>query len=441
MKVTQKNVDELTLTISINIDKSDYSEKSRKILSDYRKKAEIKGFRKGMAPMSLIEKMHGRSAVLDAVNELISSGLNDHIKNNNLNIIGEPLPNETEQKEINWDTDESFEFLFDVALAPKVDITIDNSIEIPYYEVKADKKSIEEYKSNLLKQYGTLKPADMVEEEDFIIADLIQGDTRVEGTYISLKNIEDESAKNLFIGRKAEDSFEIDVNKTFKNETDRAALLKVKKEELATITPEYTVVIKEVKRFAEADENQELYDRLFGKDNVKTGEEFLAKVSERMESEYKLESDYRFMIDARNSVVERAGIVIPEEFLKRWLFTANEGKFSKEEIERDFPLFAQDFKWQLVREFIMKQQKMQVTKEIMMDHARKVASYQFSMYGLSNVPQEQLDKYAESLLANEKEGRRIFEKAEDDMVIEFIKNSVSLKNKKISFEELQKLTA
>ncbi len=440
MKVTQKNVDDLTLTITISIEKADYSDKSRKILNDYRKKAEIKGFRKGMAPMSLIEKMHGQNAVLDSVNELISQGLNDHIKNNKINIIGEPLPNVSEQKEINWESEEPMEFLFDVALAPKVELELNKEFKVPYYEVKSDSKSVSEYKSNLLKQHGTLQPVDLVEEEDFIIADLVQGDKKVEGSYISLKNIEDQKIKKLFIGKEVGSSFQIDVNKAFVNETDRAALLKIKKEELPSIEPIYEVTIKEIKRFTEAVEDQDLYDRLFGKESVKSAEEFDSKILDRMQSEYSLESDYRFMIDARNSLIEKSGIKIPEDFLKRWLYSANEGKFTNEEIERDFPLFAQDFKWQLIRESIMKDQKIEVKKENLLDHAKKIASYQFSMYGLNNAPEEQIEKYAESLLANEKEGRRIYEKVEDDLVLEYVKSTVSLSIKKVTMEELHKLT-
>lgn len=440
MKVTQKNVDDLTLTITISIDKSDYSEKSKKILNDYRKKAEIKGFRKGMAPMSLIEKMHGQNAVLDSVNELISQGLNDHIKNNKINIIGEPLPNVTEQKEINWESNEPLEFLFDVALAPKFDLVLDKDFKVPYYEVKISDKSKNEYKSNLLRQFGSLQPVETVEEEDFIIADLIQGDKKVEGTYISLKSIEDSKIKKLFIGKEVGATFQIDVNKAFVNDSDRAALLKIKKEELSTVEPLYDVVVKEVKRFAEAEENQDLYDKMFGKDVVKSTEDFDSKVTERMAAEYSLESEYRFMIDARNSLIEKSGIRIPEDFLKRWLYSVNEGKFTNEEIERDFPLFAQDFKWQMIREFIMKEQKIEVKKENLLDHAKKIASYQFSMYGLNSVPEEQLNQYAESLLANEKEGRRIYEKVEDDMVLEYVKTVVTLSVKKVTMEELQKLT-
>ncbi len=440
MKVTQKNQDDLTLVLTLNIEPSDYAEKQKKILSDYRRKAEIKGFRKGMAPMSFIEKMHGRSALLDAVNNLISEGLNNYISENKLNIIGEPLPNETEQKPVDWDHATEFEFVFDLALAPKVDIKLSADDKIPYYEVEISKEEKNKYRSNMLKQYGQLGAADSVEEEDFIIADMIQGETRVEGTYIALRSIEDKKIKKSFIGKKAGDEFQIDVNAAFANETDRAALLKVKKEELASMDPNFTVVIKEVKRFVDAEITQELFDRMYGKDVVKSEEEFDNKIVEKMKEEFAQESDYRFMLDARNSLIEKAAIAVPEEFLKRWLFTANEGKFTMEEIEKDFALFLQDFRWQMIRQFIIKEQNIQITRDNLVDHAKKVANYQFAMYGMQNAPEEQITKYAESLLANEKEGRRIYEKVEDDLVIEYVKTAVSLDKKAISIDELQKLT-
>lgn len=440
MKVVQKSIDDLTFNVALTIEKGDYDPKVKKLLSDYRKRADIKGFRKGMAPMSLIEKMHGKTALLDSVNELISEGLNNHIKENNLNIIGEPLPSATEQKSIDWDNDESFEFVFDLAFAPKFELEINSDIKVPYHEVDITDESKKEYRSNLLRQYGSLEPAEMIEEEDFIIADLSQEGMSIEGTYITLRSIADEETKNAFIGKKAGDVIELDVNKSFANEADRAALLKVKKEELESINPNFKVEIKEVKRFAEAKADQTLFDRIFGEGVVKSEEEFDAKIVERMKGEYSQESDYKFMLDAREALIEKAAIAIPEEFLKRWLHTVNEGKFTMEEIEKDFPLFAKDFRWQLIREFIMKQQSITVTKESMLEHAKKVAAYQFAMYGLPNVPEQQLNQYAESLLANEKEGRRIFEKVEDDMVIDYVRGVVTLESKSISLEDLHKLT-
>jgi len=439
MKVTQKNIDDLTLNVTFNIDPSDYADKQKKILNDYRRKAEIKGFRKGMAPMGMIEKMHGRPALLDAVNGLISDGLNNYITENKLNIIGEPLPSETEQKPVDWDNDTEFEFVFDLALAPKVDIKLSAEDKIPYYEVSISEDEKNKYRSNLLKQYGQLGAADSVEEEDFIIADLIQGENRIEGTYISLRSIANEKNKKKFIGKKAGDEFAIDVNAVFENETDRAAMLKVKKEELLTLDPNYTVVIKEVKRFVDVEMTQELFDKVYGAGEVNSVEEFDAKVVEKMKAEFAQESDYRFSLDARAALIEKAAIAVPEQFLKRWLFTANEGKFSMEEIEKDFALFLQDFRWQMIRQFITKEQKIEITREDLIEHAKKVASYQFAMYGMANAPEEQIAKYAESLVSNEKEGRRIYEKVEDELVTGYVKSVVSLDKRVISIDELQKM--
>lgn len=440
MKVTKKNIDDLTLNVTFNIDPSDYADKQKKILNDYRRKAEIKGFRKGMAPMGMIEKMHGRTALLDTVNGLISDGLNNYIKENELNIIGEPLPSETEQKPVDWDNDTEFEFVFDLALAPKVDIKLSAGDKIPYYEVAISEEEKNKYRSNLLKQYGQLGAADSVEEEDFIIADLVQGENRIEKTYISLRSIANEKNKKKFIGRKVGDEFAIDVNAVFENETDRAAMLKVKKEELLTLDPNYTVVIKEIKRFVDAEINQELFDKMYGAGVVNSIEEFDAKIIERMKAEFAQESDYLFSLDARAALIEKAAIAVPEQFLKRWLLTANEGKFTMEEIEKDFALFLQDFRWQMIRQFITKEQNIEITRENLIEHAKKVASYQFAMYGLANAPEEQIAKYAESLVSNDKEGRRIYEKVEDELVTDYIKSVVSLDKRAISIDELQKMT-
>ncbi len=440
MKITQKNVDALTQIVTLNITKEDYAEKTKKILTDFRRKAEIKGFRKGMAPVSFIEKMHGRQALLDAVNGIISEGLNNYITENSLNILGEPLPNETEQKPIDWENDTEFSVSFDIATAPKIELNLTADDKITYYDVEISQEEKDKYVSNLLKQYGSLETTDTVGEDDFVIADLIQGDNRVEGTYIALRSIADATIKKEFIGKKSEDSFEIDVNKAFDNETDRAAMLKLKKEELATIEPIYTVVIKEVKRFADATIDQDLYDKMFGPGVVKSKEEFDTKVDERLKSEYSQESDYRFMIDAREALIEKAALPLPEEFLKRWLFNANEGKFTMEEIEKDFALFLKDFRWQMIRQYITKEQEIKMTREDLLDQARKIASYQFSMYGLNNAPQEQLDHYAETMLSNEKEGKRIYEKVEEDLVLNYVRSVITLDKKSISIEKLRELT-
>ena len=436
MKVEQIKINDLSYELVVSIDKADAQDKKKKALSEYRKKAEIRGFRKGMAPMSLIEKMHGVQALVEGVNQLISEGINNHIAENKLNILGEPLPNEEKQKEINWESDENYEFVFDIALAPKVEFTLDSNDKIVSYNVAVSEEAKKAYKSNMLKQFGKLENTDVIKEEDFIIADLEQGENKVEGTYVTLRQMAEE-AKGQFLGKKPGDSFEVNVNETFTNETDRAALLKVKKDELATVEPMWKVTVKEVKTFVEAEQTQDLYDRMFGEGVVTDEAGFDAKIVERIAQEYKQEADFRFVLDAREYLLNKTNIELPEEFMKKWLFTINEGKFTMEDIEKDFALFCKDFRWQMISQYIMREQKMEITREEVLEVARQMAKYQFAMYGLNDVPEEQLNSYAESILANEKEGRRIVEKTEQDKVIGWVKSVVTLEEKEISIEDLQ----
>ena len=436
MKVEQVKINDLSYELVVSIDKADAQDKKKKALSEYRKKAEIRGFRKGMAPMSLIEKMHGVQALVEGVNQLISEGINNHIAENKLNILGEPLPNEEKQKEINWESDENYEFVFDIALAPKVEFTLDSNDKIVSYNVAVSEEAKKAYKSNMLKQFGKLENTDVIKEEDFIIADLEQGENKVEGTYVTLRQMAQE-AKGQFLGKKPGDSFEVNVNETFVNETDRAALLKVKKDELATVEPMWKVTVKEVKTFVEAEQTQDLYDRMFGEGVVTDEAGFDAKIEERIAQEYKQEADFRFVLDAREYLLNKNNIELPEEFMKKWLFTINEGKFTMEDIEKDFALFCKDFRWQMISQYIMREQKMEITREEVLAVAKQMAKYQFAMYGLNDVPEEQLNSYAESILANEKEGRRIVEKTEQDKVIGYVKSVVTLEEKEISIEDLQ----
>ena len=437
MKVEQVKINDLSYELVVSIEKADAQDKKKKALSEYRRKAEIRGFRKGMAPMSLIEKMHGVQALVEAVNQMISEGINNHIAENQLNILGEPLPNEEKQKSIDWENDESYEFVFDIALSPKVEFTLDSNDKIVSYNVKVSDEAKKAYKSNMLKQFGKLENIEEVkDEESFIVADLEQGENKVEGTYVTLRQMADE-AKAQFLGKKVGESFDVNVNETFVNETDRAALLKVKKDELATVEPMWKVTVKEVKTFVEAEQNQDLYDRMFGEGVVTDEAGFDAKIVERIAQEYKQEADFRFVLDAREYLLNKTNIELPEEFMKKWLYTINEGKFTMEDIEKDFALFCKDFRWQMISQYIMREQKMEITREEVLEVAKQMARYQFAMYGLNDVPAEQLNHYAESILANEKEGRRIVEKTEQDKVIGYVKSVVTLEEKEISIEDLQ----
>ena len=438
MKIAQHNIDELTATIALTIEQTDYEPRVKKSLAEHRRKAEIKGFRPGMAPMSLIEKMYGRSILLDEVQKLMSEGLNQHITDNNLQLLGEPLPNEEEPTKNDWEKGGDLEFKFDIALAPEINISFTEKDKIPFYKIAVTKEDIDKYKENLLRQYGTLEDTETSSADDFITATLTQGEHVIENTYISLKNIENEQFKQPFINKKVGDELEVDVKQTFTNETDLAAMLRVKKEALADFEPLFHIKINEIKRFAPALLNQDLFDRLFGADEVKNEEEFDQKVAAIIAGEYAEESNYRFAIDARAKALDKANLHLPAEFLKRWLLYANEGKLTKEQIDKEFDAFAEDLRWQMVCGYITKENKIEVTNEDLLGHARKIARYQFAMYGIPNVSDEHIDRYANNMLTNEKEGKRIYEKAEEDKVAAFIKSVVTLDEKEITMEQMRK---
>lgn len=438
MEVKELINDGLTVRLAFHFVKEDYAEGRKKALNKFRRNADIKGFRKGMAPASLIEKIHGGEALVESVNALISENLNKYITDNNLSVIGEPLPVEDDQNRNTFEKDSDFDFTFDIALAPKFEMALSSEDKITYYTVPVNEKELKEYKKNVYKQFAKLESVDKASKDgDFLIADFTQGDRKAEKTYISTNVLSDET-KELFKGKKAGDEMDIDVTVAFPNEADRAAMLKMKKEELEGTEPIWHVVITDVKRYIDAKPGKELYDQLFGEDVVKSDEEFDAEMTKRLEAELKQESDYRFMLDARKYLMDKADLKLPEDFLKRWLFSINEGKFTMEEIEKDFPLFIQDFKWQTIAGRIIADNKLSVTKETIMEEAEKLARYQFAMYGMTNAPEEQIKHFASMMVADEKQSRRLYEKAEESVVLDYVRSVVTLDNKEITSATLRK---
>lgn len=437
MNISQNKVDDLNLELTLSIGKDDYADRRKKKLNEHRRTAEIKGFRKGMVPMSLIERIYGQSALVDAVNDIIADSLNSFIKENNLRVVGEPLPSE-DQPKTEWVNGNDFTFKFDIATTPEVALELSKEDKIPYYNIEVKDSAKAEMKENLLKQYGSLEDGQEAKADDFIIVDFEQGDTKVEGTYVAIRNI-DEAVRPSFIGIKPGETREVNVNEAFTNESDRASMLKVKKEELAGLDPIFKMTVKTVKTFVPAPMNQDTFDKIFGAGNVKTEEEFDAKVAERLQAEYTQESEFRFSKDAKDYLVAKANIALPEKFLKRWIYVANEGKFTVEEIEKEFDLFLNDFRWNMVRGYLMDKYQVKVEEADLLASAKAFAAYQFAMYGIGNVPEEQLESYAKSILSQEKEGRRVLEQVEDQKTLEAVRNVVTLDTRTVSVEEFREL--
>ena len=435
MQINQKkSQDDLTLKVSIKVDKEDYAEDMNKRLKEFRHKADIRGFRKGMAPMGLIEKMYGGQALADTLNTVVSQQITKYIEDNKLNIIGEPLPSEDNDNAA--DEGDSYTFDFDLGIAPDITVDVTNEDTIPYYTITVSAKAVADYKENLLRQYGNMQSGEAAGEDDFVVVDFKQGETEVKDAYVALRSIAEE-AKSIFLGIKKDEVKDLDVNAVFPNESDRAAMLHMKKEELKDMDPMWQMTVKDVKTFVAAKPEPETFDRIFGKDVVKDEAGFDAKVKDLLKNEYARESEYRFAADVRDYLLKKADVKLPEAFLKRWLIRVNEGKFTAEDIEKEFDAFTKDFRWQMICNHLMKVHNMEVTKEDLDKEAKALAAYQFAMYGMNDVPEDQLAGFADRLLGDDDQARRLYDKVEADKVVAYVKDAVTLEKKKTTVEKMR----
>ncbi len=437
MKVSHIQPDALNYTVTIEMAAEDYAEPLRKRLNEYKRKADIKGFRKGMAPIQLIQRMYGDQALYESVNTLVGDALDKFIADNKVRVLGEPMPAE-DQPQLSWKAGESFTFKFDLAQTPELNIEVGKEDKIPYYDINITVAEKKAQKEQLLQQYGSLQEGKKAGEQDYIVADIENEGHKAEGVYVSVSHVAEE-ARGAFIGKKAGDKFQVDVNAAFTNETDRAAMLKVEKDQLAGLDPMFTFTVVNVKTFVAAEENQETYDKIFGEGKVTTPEQFEEKIEERIKASHEQEANYRFGADVRKYFVEKAKLELPEAFLKRWLVYANEGKFTAEQVEQEFPAFVEDFKWQLVRGALMQKFGLKVSQADMQAAAESFVAYQYAMYGMAGVPENLIKSSAENVLQDQNQRRRIEEQCEDNLTIAKVREEVTLQTKKISQDKFREL--
>ena len=343
-----------------------------------------------------------------------------------------------DQPQLSWKDGEDFTFHFDIAQTPELSFEVGKEDKIPYYDINVTAPEKKAQKEQLLQQYGSLQEGKKAGENDYIIADIANEGHKAEGVYVSVSHVAEE-ARGAFIGKKAGDKFDLDVNAAFPNETDRAAMLKVDKAQLAGLNPMFTFTVVNVKTYVAAEENQETYDKIFGEGVVTTPEQFDEKVTERIKASHEQDANYRFGADVRKYFVEKAALQLPEAFLKRWLVYANEGKFTAEQVEKEFPAFIEDFKWQLVRGYIMQKFNLKVTHDDIFAAAKSFVAYQYAMYGMAGVPENLIASSAENMMQDQNQYRRLEEQCEDNITIAKVREEVTLQTKKISEEKFREL--
>ena len=437
MNITKNQIDDLNYQVTIDIAAADYAETLKKRLNEYRRRADIKGFRKGMAPMSLIQRLYGDQSLYETVNSLVSNQLDTFIREEKVRVVGEPMPSE-DQPQLEWKIGNDFTFKFDIAQTPELTFEVGEGDKIPYYEINVTEDAKKAMKAQMLQQYGSLQEGEAAGENDYIIADIANEGHSAEGVYVSLANVA-EIARPMFVGKKAGEKITVNVNEAFENETDRASMLKVDKAKLATLDPMFTFTVVNVKTFVAAESNQETWDKMFGEGAVKSEEEFMEKVADRIRANHTQEANYRFGNDVRKYFVDKAEIKLPEDFLKRWLVYANDGKYTAEQVDKEFPAFLEDFKWQLVRGYMMQKFGLKVEQKDLREAAESYVAYQYAMYGMGNVPEDLIKGAARNVLEDENQVRRLEEQVEDNKSIAAVREKVTVQTKKISEDKFRAL--
>ncbi|HLP05640.1 MAG TPA: trigger factor [Paludibacter sp.] len=448
MNIVKNDLDQNNATLTLRIEKTDYEEKVDKSLRNLRKKANIPGFRPGMVPLGLVKKMYGKSVVADEVNKLISDSLYNYIRENNLNILGEPIPNQADEQTVDFENQEVFEFKFDIGLAPEFEVELGNKDKVPYYTIQVSDEMIENQVKSYTGRYGKYVQEETVEEKDMLKGELLEmADGKVNESGLKVQDaaltpayMKDEEQKALFVGAKKGDVIVFNPAKAFgNNEAEISSLLKISKDAAKEMNSDFQLKIDSITRYHESAIDQELFDKVYGEGKVSSEYEFRAKIKENIQENLAADSEYKFGIDVHDMLVKKHdGLTFPDEFLKRWVLFTNEN-MTPESLEENYPAMLADLKWHLIKDKLAKANEIKVEVADLEEYAKKVTRAQFAQYGMIGMDDEIIANYAKDMLKKEDTIKNMAEKVTEEKIISAVKNAIKTENKEVTIEEFNKM--
>lgn len=452
MNISFENSDKVNGLLTITVEEADFNASVEKTLKDYRKKANIPGFRPGQAPMGLIKRQFGASVRYDAVNKFVGEQLYKYIQDNNIQMLGEPLPSAKQETPADIEKPAPYTFVFDIAVAPEINMTLDGRNKIDYYTIKADDKLINEQIEMYQSRAGKYEKA---EEYNAELNDMLKGDLReldaegntkeggitVEGAVLMPSYIKVDEQKNLFNNAKPGDIITFNPRKAYpEGEAEISALLKIDREVAKDLESNFSFQITEIQRFVKAELNQELFDQVFGEGTVKSEDEFRAKIAEGLKPQLEANSDYKFMLDVRTYCENKVGeLTWPDELLKRIMLLNNKDK-GEDFVEKNYAESIKQLKWHLIKEQLVKANEIKIEDADVKAAAIEMARMQFAQYGMTNVPDEYVENYANELLKKREAVDNFVERAIDVKLAAALKSTVSLNNKEVTLDEFNEMT-
>ncbi len=448
MEVVEEKIDDLNAVLTIKVNPEDYKEKYENGLKMARKSVNIPGFRPGHVPMGMIKKKYGASILAEEMNKLINESLHKHITDNNLDVLGNPLPKE-DDKGGDWDNPGDFEFNYEIGLAPSFDLKLSSKNKFNYYLIKPDGEMIDKEVENMRRRYGALEPVDTCEGEEMLLGQFVELDENgkpkeggiMHTSSISVEFLDSDDAKKMFKGKKVGDSIELNPEDVSKGDADKAAMLGIKQDELAGISDKFSYTITEIKRMKLAEMNQEFFDKIFGEGVVSSEKELREKISADLSNMFRNDSDKMLRRDVSEKLVEDLKLPLPDTFLKRWIKASNEKPVTDEQIEEEYEAYSNGLRWQLIENRLIKDNDLKVEHEEVMHYTKGLIANNFAQYGMPVPEDAELTKNAESVLQNQDEARRVYQNLYDAKVLEYLKNTVKLNEKEVSYDEFVKLAS
>jgi trigger factor len=429
-------------SVKIKLNEADYQPKVDEKIKEYRKKVQLKGFRPGKVPATLIKKMYGTSILVDEINHIVSHALTDYIRDNKIQLLAEPMPNTEKAKDIDWENQKEFEFEYEIGFVEEFSYDVSKRKKVTAYEITVDEKIVDEAIENVQKQFGKMENPEAAEAGDMLFGQLkaVEGDFD-EQVVLPIEEIE-ESAQKQFIGAKKEDTIKFDLRKTFKDEAALASVLNKSEEEVKELNGEFELSVKNVNRSVAAELNQELFDKVFGEGEVSSEEEFKNKVKETIAENYKRESDAMLSRHIVDKFVDLTKIDLPDEFLKNSLKRSNE-KITDEVLEREYPIYVRDLKWSLISNKIAADNEIKVEHAEVLDKTKAMIQEQLGASGLAGQLGDQLDAFADNYLQGEngQNYQRMFDQVRSDKILEFVKEKINITTEEVDVEKFKEIAS
>ena len=448
MKVTFENPDKVNGLMTITVEEADFKENVEKTLKNYRKKANIPGFRPGQVPMGMIRRQVGTSVKVDEINKLVGQEIYKYVQENKIQMLGDPLPSDKQQP-VDVEKDAPYTFVFDIAVAPEFEIKLNGHDKVDYYTIKVDDKLIDQQVEMYASRSGHYDKVEKYEDNDMLKGDLREldadGNTKeggitVEAAIMLPNYIKVDDQKKLFEGCKLGDIITFNPKKAYpENNGEISSLLKISREEAENITADFSFQITEISRYVKADVNQELFDQVFGKDVVKDEKEFRERIAEGLKAQFAVDSDFRFIFDLRAHCEKKVGrLTYPDALLKRIMLQNNKDK-GEEFVEKNYDLSVKELTWHLIKEQLVRDNNIKVEDADIKEAAKEAARAQFAQYGMNNVPDEYLENYANDMLKKKEYVDNLVDRSIDRKLTEVMKGVVKLNPKEVTLDEFNKM--